>query len=180
MRRPGRLVARSILEPDGRCAIDIATVLIGLAIVVGVLGIVVPVLPGSILIALAGLVWAFLHQTPAAWAVFAGMAVLLAAGATTTYVLTARRTQSAGVPLSSQLGAAVAGIIGFFVIPVIGVLVFFPLGLLLMEYLRLRDVPGALRSAGVALRAMLIGMGIEFAAALGAAILWTVANLCWV
>ncbi len=165
---------------DRRCAIDIATILIGLAIVVGLLGIVVPVLPGSILIGLAGLVWAILHQTPAAWMVFAAMVVLLGVGSVTTYVLTARRTQGAGVPLSSQLGAAVAGIVGFFVIPVVGMLVFFPLGLLAMEWLRLRDLPAALHSAGVALRAMLVGMGIEFAAALGAAVLWTLANLWWV
>ena len=162
------------------CAIDIATILIGLAIVVGLLGIVIPVLPGSILIGLAGLVWAILHQTPAAWTVFAAMVVLLGVGSVTTYVLTARRTQSAGVPLRSQFGAAVAGIVGFFVIPVVGVLVFFPLGLLAMEWLRLRDLPAALNSAGVALRAMLVGMGIELAAALGAAILWTLANLWWV
>ena len=159
---------------------DIATVLIGLAIVVGLLGIVVPVLPGSILIGIAGLVWAVLHPTPAAWAVFAGMAVLLVAGSVTTYVITARRTQNAGVPLRSQLGAAAAGVVGFFVIPVVGVLVFFPLGLLAMELLRLRDLPKAASSAGIALRAMLVGMGIEFTAALTAAILWGVANIWWV
>ena len=159
---------------------DIATVLIGLAIVVGLVGIVVPVLPGSILIGIAGLVWAILHPAPAAWAVFAGMAVLLVAGSVTTYVITARRTQSAGVPLRSQLGAAAAGVVGFFVIPVVGVLVFFPLGLLAMELLRLRDLPRATQSAGIALRAMLVGMGIEFTAALTAAILWGVANIWWV
>lgn len=163
-----------------RCVIDIATILIGLAIVVGLLGIVVPVLPGSILIGLAGLVWAILNQTPAAWAVFAAMVVLLAVGSVTTYVLTTKRTKSAGVPLSSQLGGAVAGIVGFFVIPVVGVLVFFPLGLFAMEWLRLRDLPAAVASARVALKAMLIGMGIEFSAAFGAAVLWTVANVWWV
>ena len=147
---------------------------------VGLLGIVVPVLPGSILIGLAGLVWAILHNTPAAWGVCAGMAVLLVVGSLSTYVLTSRRTRDAGVPLRSQFGAAVAGVVGFFVIPVVGLLLFFPLGLFAMEWLRLRDPAAALRSAGVALKAMLIGMGIEFAAALAAAVLWAVANVVWV
>jgi len=148
--------------------------------VVGLVGIIVPVLPGSILIGLAGLVWAILHNTPAAWAVFAGMAVLLVTGALSTYILTTRRTRDAGVPLGSQFGAAVAGVVGFFVIPVVGVLVFFPLGLFAMEWLRLREPRAALRSAGVALRAMLVGMGIELTAALAAAVLWAVANVAWV
>jgi len=148
--------------------------------VVGLVGIIVPVLPGSILIGLAGLVWAILHNTPAAWAVFAAMVVLLVAGGLSTYVLTTRRTRGAGVPLGSQFGAAVAGIVGFFVIPVVGVLVFFPLGLFAMEWFRLREPRAALSSAGVALRAMLVGMGIELAAGLTAAVLWAVANVAWV
>ncbi|MDQ7992080.1 MAG: DUF456 domain-containing protein [Propionicimonas sp.] len=137
-------------------------------------------MPGSILIGLAGLVWAILHQTPAAWAVFAGMAVLLAIGTVSTYVLTTRRTQGAGVPLRSQVGGVAAGIVGFFVIPVVGVLLFFPLGLFAMEWLRLRDPVHAWRSAWIALKAMLVGMGIEFSAALAAAVLWGVGNALWV
>ncbi len=176
----GALDGAGILEDNRRCAIDIVTVLLGLAIVVGLVGIIVPVLPGSILIAAAALVWAILNSSVAAWTVFAVMVALLGAGSVGTYVITARRTQGAGVPLQSQLGAAAAGIVGFFVIPVVGVLVFFPLGLLAMEWLRLRDLPGALQSARVALRAMLVGMGIELAAALAAAVLWTLANLWWV
>ena len=38
----------------------ITSVLVGLAILVGCLGIIVPVLPGSILIAIAVLIWAII------------------------------------------------------------------------------------------------------------------------
>ena len=50
---------------------------IGLAILVGLVGIVVPVLPGSILIGLAILTWAAFTGTPGAWLVFGVAALLL-------------------------------------------------------------------------------------------------------
>ena len=45
--------------------------LVGLAILVGVIGVVVPVLPGSLLILGAVLVWALLDGSGTAWTVFA-------------------------------------------------------------------------------------------------------------
>ena len=56
----------------------------------------------------------------------------------------------------------------------------FALGLFAMEWWRLRDPARAASSAGIALKAMLIGMGVELTAAFAAATLWTVANLAWV
>jgi uncharacterized protein YqgC (DUF456 family) len=151
---------------------------VGLAIIIGLAGIVVPVLPGSILIGLAIGVWA-IATGGWAWAVFAGAALFLVIGAVSTYVLAARRSRAAGVPGSSLVIAGVAGIVGFFVVPVIGLLLFFPLGLFGAEYLRLRDTRDALRTAGIALRAVGLGMLIELGTALLAAGLWLAAVLWW-
>lgn len=150
---------------------------VGLAILVGLVGIVIPVLPGSILIALAIGVWAVLTNTMAGWLVFAGCVVLLAAGAVVTWLIQARHTRAAGVPNRSLIAGGLAGIVGFFVIPVVGLLVFFPLGLFLAEYLRLRDPQRAWSSALVALKATGLGMICELGLALAAAAVWLVAVL---
>lgn len=151
--------------------------LVGLAILIGLVGIVIPVLPGSILIGLAVLAWALITNSTAAWLVFAGCALLLVAGATITWLITARRTRAAGVPGSSLVVAGLAGIVGFFVVPVIGLLIFFPLGLFVAEYLRQRDPGRAWASALVALKATGLGMLTELGLALASAAVWLVAVL---
>ncbi len=151
--------------------------LVGLAILIGLVGIVIPVLPGSILIALAVLVWAAVTGTMQAWLVFAGCVLLLAAGATITWLITARHTRAAGVPGRSLMLAGLAGIVGFFVIPVFGLLIFFPLGLFLAEYVRLREPRSAWASALVGLKATGLGMLSELGLALASAGVWLVAVL---
>ncbi len=151
--------------------------LVGLAILIGLLGIVVPVLPGSILIGLAVLVWAALTGAAGGWWVFAAVAVLLVAGNLLTWLITARRTRAAGVPNSSLVIAGVAGIVGFFVVPVVGLLLFFPAGLYLAEYRRQRDPVAARASAVAGLKATGVGILTELGLALLAAGVWLVAVL---
>lgn len=150
---------------------------VGLVILIGLVGIVIPVLPGSILIGLAILAWAAFTGTPAAWVVFGICALLLAAGATLTWIITTRHTRAAGVPPRSLVIAGLAGIVGFFVVPVVGLLIFFPLGLFVAEYLRVRDGTAAWRSALVGLRATGLGMLSELGLALASAAVWLVAVL---
>ncbi len=152
-------------------------IVVGLVILLGLVGIVIPVLPGSILIALAVLAWAVLTGTTAAWVVFAVCAALVAAGAVVTWFIQARHTRAAGVPGRSLVVAGLAGIVGFFGIPVIGLLLFFPLGLFLAEYLRLREPRRAWASALVGLKATGLGMLAELGLALAAAGVWLVAVL---
>lgn len=156
---------------------DLVDPLVGLAILIGLVGIVVPVLPGSLIIGAAVLVWAVDAESAAAWAVFALVVVLLIAGSLATYVVAGKRVHAAGVPRRSLVVAGLAGIIGFFVVPVVGLLIFFPLGLFAMEYLRLNDPVAARRSAGVAIRATALGMLVELGLALLAAATWLIAVL---
>lgn len=81
----------------------------------------------------------------------------------------------AGVPRSSIVVAGLAGIVGFFMLPVVGLFVFFPLALFAMEYRRLRDRTRAWASAWVAIRATALGVLIELACASTAAAIWLVA-----
>lgn len=146
---------------------------------VGLVGIVVPVLPGSLLIGAAVAVWA-VDRGGAAWSVLAGVVALLALGSVSTYVVAGRRVSAAGVPRRSLVVAGLVGIVGFFAIPVVGLLIFFPLGLFAMEYLRLRDVPTARDSAWVALKATGLGMLVELGLGLLAAGTWLIAVLAGV
>ena len=145
--------------------------LTGLAIAVGLVGIVVPVLPGSLLVVAAILVWAVLVSTATGWVVFAVATVLLAAGAVVKYAVPGRRLKADGVPSRTLLAGAVLGVVGFFVVPVVGLLIGFVLGVYLSELQRVgRDL--AWPTTRSALRAVGVSILIELAAGLLAALTW--------
>ncbi len=156
---------------------DVLVLVVGLAVLVGLAGIVLPILPGSATIAIAVGVWAAVRSSPASWGVFAAVAVLLVIGWASSYLITGRTVAAAGVPTRSIMVAGLAGIVGFFVIPVVGLLVFFAAGLYTMEYLRLRDLVAARDSAWLAVRATGLGMLVELALALVASSIWLAAAL---
>lgn len=137
-------------------------------------------LPGSLIIAAAVLVWAIDAEQGAAWAVLAVVLVLLAAGWAATYVLTGRRVVTAGVPRSSLVVGGLAGIAGFFVVPVVGLFLFFAGGLYVAELVRLRDAAQARATAFVALKATALGLLVELGLGLLAAGTWLVAVLAGV
>jgi len=147
--------------------------LVGLAILVGVVGIVVPVLPGSLLVLVAVLVWATEDGSGTAWTVFAIATTLLVVGAIVKYAVPGRRLKATGVPNRSILAGGLLGIVGFFVIPVVGLFVGFVLGVYLAE---LHRVGGhrAWPSTKAALRAVGVSVLIELAAALLAGATWLV------
>ena len=145
--------------------------LVALAIAVGLVGIVVPVLPGSALVLLAVLGWAWWLGNPTGWVVFALAAAVLILGGVVKFLLPHRRLKDAGVPASTQWIGAALGVVGFFVIPVIGLFVGFVLGVYLAELRRLGP-NGAWPSSRRALSAIGIGILIELAAALTATLIW--------
>lgn len=114
-----------------------AEVLVAIAIAVGLVGVLVPVLPGSLLVVGAILVWALEVGTGTAWAVFAVATAFVAAGAVVKYVVPGRRLQVHGIPNSTLVFGGVLGVVGFFVIPVVGLVIGFVLGVYLAELRRL-------------------------------------------
>ena len=113
-----------------------AEVLVALAIAVGVVGVVVPVLPGSLLVFGAILVWALNIGGSTAWIVFAVATAFLVLGAVVKYVVPGRRLKEGGVPASTLVLGGLLGIVGFFVIPVVGLLIGFVVGVYLAELAR--------------------------------------------
>ena len=148
-------------------------VLIAVLIAVGVAGVLVPVLPGMLLVLVAVLVWALETGTTTAWLVFAVATAFLVGGSIVKYVLPGRRLKASGVPSSTLLFGAAVGFVGFFVIPVVGLFVAFVLGVALAERRRV-GATAAWPSTRHALRAVGVSILIELVAASLAALTWVV------
>ncbi|GAA5102011.1 DUF456 domain-containing protein [Nocardia iowensis] len=149
-------------------------VLIGLVILVGLLGVIIPVLPGVILILAAIGVWAFLTGGATAWTVFAVSAALLVLSGVIKYTWPGRKMKDAGVANRSLVLGAVLGIIGFFVIPVLGLFVGFVLGVYLAELHRLRIPQQAWQATLHALKGVGLSILIELFGALLATAVWLI------
>lgn len=148
------------------------TLLAGLLVAVGIVGILLPVLPGLILV-LAGIaVWAVPRGDQLGWTVLGIAVAVVVIGSVAKYLLPGRRMKESGVPTRSIVAGAVLGIVGFFVIPVVGLFLGFPLGVYLSELARLGDSAKAWPSTRRALGAVAFSLLLELATGLLAAGIW--------
>ena len=148
-------------------------VLVGTALLVAAIGIVVPVLPGTLLAIGALFAWALLTGGTAAWSAFAVMAAIIALGQVLKYLLPHKSMTAAGVPGRSVLIGGLAAILGFFLIPVVGLIAGFIGGVYVAEHLRLRDWDAARSSTWIAMKATGFSILIELGAVLLAATVWS-------
>lgn len=157
---------------------DTATIVVcALLIIVGMIGIVVPVIPGLLLILGAVLIWAISTGGATAWGLFALAAVVYLIGVAAQFLLPGRRLKAQGVGMGTLMLAVVGGIVGFFVIPVIGAFVGFVLAIFLVELTRRRSRDHAWASTKSALRAIVHSMGIELVAGFVIAVIFVVGVL---
>jgi uncharacterized protein YqgC (DUF456 family) len=148
--------------------------LVAVVIAVGVVGTVVPVLPGSVLVGGAVLVWAVITASPTGWVVLGVVAVLLGCGTVVKYAVPGRRLRTAGVPRSTLVIGGLLGVAGFFLVPVAGLPLGFVAGVFLAEWRRLGDSLAARAATVSAVRAVGLGVLIELCAATLAAAVWGV------
>src|ERR1700712_2861163 len=106
----------------------VETLLVAVAIAVGLIGILVPLVPGSILVFAAIAVWAFVEGTTGAWVTLGVATAILAAALLVKYLWPMKRMRSADVGTWSLLAGGVFGVIGFFVVPVVGLVIGFVVG----------------------------------------------------
>lgn len=140
----------------------VVTIAAGILRAVAVFGTVYPVLPGSPVALVTLIAWGWVLGSTASWTA-AGIGALFAClGWSASALLTGRKLKRERIPRRSILVAVLAGIIGMFAIPVAGLFVGFVAGLFLSEYLRGGDFQSALRSSFEALKAMGMGMLVEF------------------
>jgi len=152
-------------------------VLVGLVIVVGLVGVVVQVLPGALLVLGAVVVWGVVTGGVAGWTVAVVALLVTAAAEVGKYFLAGRHLKRAGVPPSTLIWGGILGIVGFFVIPVVGLPVGFLLGTFLAELVRLRDGATAWRATIAALQATGLTILVELAGALLSTAVWVVGLL---
>lgn len=157
----------------------IATVVAVLLLAIGCIGIIAPVLPGSITVIAGLVIWAGVLRSPEAWVALALGGTLAVAGLSASTVLTGTRLKRRQIPNSSLLYGVVGAVIGLFVIPVLGLFVGFAVGLLLSEMHRQKNLQMALESSWVALKAMGLGIVVELGCALLAATVFVICAIVY-
>jgi uncharacterized protein len=154
--------------------VETEDVLAGIAIAVGIVGIVVPLLPGSLLVGAAIVAWAAYVGGTTAWLFAAAAVAVLLTGTVVKYAVPGRNLKLQGIPNRTLVAGALVGFVGFFVVPVVGLLLGFVLGIYLSEAQRLGS-QAAWPATKVALKAVGLSLLIETVAAVVAAGLWLAA-----
>jgi uncharacterized protein YqgC (DUF456 family) len=148
--------------------------LVGVAIAVGLAGILIPLLPGTLLVFAAIAVWAFIEQTVAGWVTLGVVTAILAGTLLIKYLWPAKRMRTADVGTGSLFAGAALGFVGFFVIPVVGLVVGFVLGIYLAELGKRHDQKRAWASTVHALKGVALSVGVELAGGLLATVVWVI------
>ncbi|MFF5900552.1 DUF456 domain-containing protein [Streptomyces argenteolus] len=95
-------------------------VAVGALMLLGLVGVLVPGVPGQAIIWAAVLWWALTDPTQVTWGVLIGATVLLLLNQALKALMPARRPREAGVPRTTLMAGGLAAIAGFFVVPVVG------------------------------------------------------------
>lgn len=154
-----------------------AVLLTAFIMALGVAGTVLPVLPGLGLILAAGLLYGvFTGFGPVGWVVVAVMGALAVGGTAAKYVQAGRRAAGSEPSGAALLLGTVGGVIGFFVIPVVGFPIGGALGVLVAQYQRSGDWSRAWTTT----RSVLVGFGIGTLIEVATGLLMVSVWLVWV
>ncbi|MEE6280705.1 DUF456 domain-containing protein [Georgenia sp. MJ170] len=142
-------------------------VLVVAVVIIGIIGTVVQVVPGGGLLVLAAvLVWSFVTGGDVGLTVGIVAAVAVIGAEVGKYLLAGRYLGRGGVPARTLVIGAVVGIVGFFVIPVIGLPIGFVAGVYAAESVRLRDQRKAWAATWLAMKATGLAILVELSGAL--------------
>jgi uncharacterized protein YqgC (DUF456 family) len=133
------------------------------ALIVGLLGLIVPVFPGLVIMWLGALVYALIQgaagrMTGWDWFLFGVITVLMIAGSVADNLIIAYKMRDKYIPWSSILWAFAGGIVASIFLTPVGGLVAAPVVLYLAEMNRLKDRDAALAST----KAYMTGWGWAF------------------
>jgi hypothetical protein len=148
-------------------------VIVGLVIAIGVLGTLIPILPGLALVWIAALGYGLVDGFgPVGGIAFALITGLVALGLWLGIRLPQRSAAEAGLSWAGQLLAVAFAVVGFFAIPVVGAGVGFVAGVFVAVSLRSRTV--AWGATGRTIGAMVRAAFAQFLTAGAAAATWLV------
>jgi uncharacterized protein len=147
--------------------------LIGAVMLLGLVGVPAPGVPGTLLCWAAVLWWATREHTGLTWGVLAGATGLLAVAQVVVWLLPPRRIRDSGVNWRTVMCAGGAAIAGFAVLPVVGAVLGFTGAIYVTERTRLG---GGHRAAWIATRRAMRAVGgsvlVELMACLLVAGVW--------
>ncbi len=150
-------------------SLEVALVIVMLA---GLVGVLVPIFPGLILVAGAGIVWAVQRGGIAAWAIAIVMALIGTTGVVAASAVPVRRAHAGGAPAWVVVAGGIGIVIGFFVVPVVGALIGFPAGVLVAELTRHRRLRPAWGAMMESLKGVALGIVIQLAAGVAMIGVW--------
>lgn len=130
--------------------------LIGAVMLLGLVSVPAPGVPGTLLCWAALLWWATSEHTSLTWGVLAGATGVLAVAQVVVWLMPNRRIRESGVGWRTFLNAAGVAIAGFFLLPVVGAVLGFVGAIYLTERARLG---GGHRTAWTATRTAMRAVG---------------------
>jgi len=143
---------------------------------VGLVGVIVPFLPGLFLIlAAAGVYGLLVGFDSVAVAVLIAMSILVAISVIKSFVIPRKAASQSGASGWSQVAAVAGGVIGFFVIPIFGLILGALAGLVLSEFM----IKGNWDEAWVAAKGTAKGFGVSALIDLGLGIVMIAAWSVW-
>ena len=144
-----------------------------LLMLVGLIGVVLPFFPGLALVWLGALVYGLMSGFGSVgWSFMIAITLLMAGGIVAGIVLPHQRVGAAGAPKSTLVTGIVLGVVGFFVIPIIGLPLGAALGVLLAERSRSNDWGVAWASTKTLIIGFGIGVLVQFVAGLAMVGCW--------
>ncbi|MFD7028762.1 DUF456 domain-containing protein [Streptomyces sp. NPDC059917] len=140
--------------------------LVGLVLLLGVLGVLVPGVPGTLLV-WAGLLWWAMHErTAPAWSLLVSATALLLVVQVVKWQLPPRRLRGVGVTRRMAVYAGAGALLGFVLVPVLGAVPGFMGGIYLCERRRLGGHGEAVTSLRAVMRAVGTSVLVELFACL--------------
>jgi len=144
-----------------------------LVMALGVIGVLLPLIPGPLIIWIVALAYDLIRGiTWRSGTVLAILTVLMLAGSTTDFWLSSAGARRSGASGCAVVAAAVAGLVGFVFFNVVGAILLPTLTVLIVELIRLRDLRHATRAGGGYLVGWLLSTGVELVVALLMIALW--------
>ena len=133
----------------------VGEVFIGLAMAIGLVGTLIPVLPGLVLVWLAGLAWTILDGADTThWIIFAIMTLIFIAGLSLSFYIPTKSAKGRSAPKWTFPVASLFAIIGFFIIPIAGLPLGFIFGVFISHLISGREFHRAIREVGSTLKAL--------------------------
>ncbi|MFD3803934.1 DUF456 domain-containing protein [Streptomyces sp. NPDC058611] len=146
--------------------------LVGLVLLLGVVGVLVPGVPGTWLVWAGLMWWAIRERSDLAWILLVAATVLMLVVQVVKWLLPPRRPRGAAVSPRTAVYAGAGAVLGFVLVPVVGAVPGFVGGIYLCERLRLGTHGEAWASVRSVMRAVGTSVLVELFACLAVVGAW--------